>query len=152
MSPTTTLATSSEYPSSHQLGDHKMSILLLSFCLIVLSLCFTVYNRAYHPLHSFPGPFWAAQTDLWRVYHICTKQMPGTLEALHATHGPVVRIGPNDLSFQSAQAIGPIYKSGRRVIKSSFYDGFTAFHPNLFGAQDEDVSRVPFITPSEMVI
>jgi hypothetical protein len=100
------------------------------------------YNRYFHPLSKFPGPFWAAQTDLWRVYHLCTKRLPDTLQSLHLTHGRVVRIGPNELSFQSPAAIAPIYKSGRRVVKSSFYDGFTTFLPNLFGTRDEEVRRL----------
>jgi benzoate 4-monooxygenase len=67
--------------------------------------------------------------------------LPEKLEALHDQLGPVIRIGPNDISFQSAAAIGPIYKSGRRVVKSEFYDGFTTFHPNVFGTRDEEVRR-----------
>lgn len=46
-------------------------------------------------------------------------------------------IGPNDLDFQDADAVAAIYKSGRIMPKSSFYDGFTAFKANVFGTRDE---------------
>jgi benzoate 4-monooxygenase len=111
-------------------------VLLLAVVAVVVS---GVYNRRFHPLSKFPGPFWAAQTDVWRVYQLWTRRMPDTLVGVHAKYGPVVRIGPNDLSFQPVEAINPIYKSGRKMIKSNFYDGFTTFHPNLFGTRDEEV-------------
>ena len=116
----------------------SVSIILLAIAAVFLYSI--VHKRLFHPLRGFPGPLWAAQTDVWRAYHLCTKRLPHTLEALHTKHGPVVRIGPNDLSFSSVEAISPIYKSGRKVVKSSFYDGFTTFHPNLFGTRDESVS------------
>ena len=124
----------------------SVSILLLAIAAVLL--CSIVHKHFLHPLSNFRGPFWAAQTDLWRAYHLCTKRLPDTLETLHTKYGPVVRIGPNDLSFKSVAAIPQIYKSGRKVVKSSFYDGFTTFHPNLFGTRDEDVSWPTASCPS----
>lgn len=116
---------------------HSIALLIVGF---VGFLCLqALYNQYFHPLGKFPGPFCAKHTDVWRAYHLCTRRFPDTLSSLHAKHGPVIRIGPNDLSFQSVDAIEAIYKSGRRVSKSSFYDGFTTFHPNLFGTRDEEV-------------
>ncbi|KAK0352568.1 hypothetical protein LTR02_017323 [Friedmanniomyces endolithicus] len=48
--------------------------------------------------------------------------MPNEIERLHAEHGPVVRIGPNDLSFNSPEAVTSIYESGWP--KGCFYAGF----------------------------
>ena len=116
----------------------SITLLLLSF--VAFILLNGIYYRYFHPLSKFPGPFIASQTDTWRTYYLFKKCLPDTLTAVHAKYGRVVRIGPNDLSFQSINAIEPIYKSGRRVVKSNFYDGFTTFHPNLFGTRDEEVS------------
>lgn len=49
--------------------------------------------------------------------------MPDALLKVHEKYGPVVRIGPNDLSFQGAEIFDDVYKAGRKFIKSSFYDG-----------------------------
>ncbi|KIW16058.1 hypothetical protein PV08_06109 [Exophiala spinifera] len=102
-------------------------------------LATVIYNRWFHPLSKFPGPFLASQTDLWRVYQLTTRHMPEKLLKLHEQYGPVVRYGPNELSFWGVKAINPIYKSGRKVLKSDFYDGFTTFYQNLFGTKDEEL-------------
>ena len=148
--PSTRLSTRSRIPShvchiraADYLYVSIMKSIVLFLVGIVVFICFqNVYNRYFHPLSKFPGPFWASQTDVWKTYHLCTKRLPNTFTLLHRRYGPVVRIGPNDISFESVDAIDPIYKSGRRVVKSSFYDGFTTFHPNLFGTRDEEVSLV----------
>jgi hypothetical protein len=51
----------------------------------------------------------------------------------------VTRIGPNDLHFWNAEAITPIYKAGKAMGKTEFYDAFTTFNPNLFGTRNEAV-------------
>ena len=107
--------------------------------LIVYALWRLIYQHLWHPLHKFPGPFWASQTHLWKVYYMWTLRMPEEMLRVHRIYGPVVRIGPNDLSFQSMDAVGPIYKSGRAMPKTSFYHGFTTLLPNLFGTCDETV-------------
>ena len=101
-----------------------------------------IYQRYLHPLRKFPGPFWATQTHLWKAYQLFTHRMPERLLALHEKYGPVVRYGPNDLSFQSPAAIAPIYKTGREMPKSDFYEGFTTFIPNLFGTRNEEVLTI----------
>ena len=61
--------------------------------------------------------------------------MPDELLRLHATYGAVVRIGPNDLSFNAPEAIADIYKRGWQ--KGEFYRGFTQPEPGLFSIRDE---------------
>ena len=120
--------------------------MLLILLIPVLVVSFILYRFCYfqflHPLSKFPGPFWAKQTDFWRVYQLWTTRLPNTLLELHRKYGSVVRVGPNELSFQDLDSIAPIYKSGRKVMKSDFYSGFTTFHPNLFGTRDEEVRTV----------
>lgn len=58
----------------------------------------------------------------------------------HQRYGPVVRIGPNHLHIWDGNAIAPIYKGGRSMGNSEFYDTFTACNPNLFGTTNDDVS------------
>ncbi|OCT51550.1 putative benzoate 4-monooxygenase cytochrome P450 [Cladophialophora carrionii] len=109
--------------------------LLVSTALVVSFL----RNHLFHPLRKFPGPFWAAHTDLWRVYHLWTRRMPDTLLKMHEKYGPVVRMAPNELSFQSVDIFSDVYKGGRKFPKSDFYQGFTTFHPNTFGMLDEEL-------------
>ncbi|KAI1483473.1 putative cytochrome P450 [Daldinia eschscholtzii] len=108
---------------------------------IILSFVTTyvIYQRFFHPLAKYPGPFLASLTNGWKGYYIYKLSLHEQLLKAHIEYGPVVRIGPNDLHFWNADAIAPIYKSGRQMAKTEFYDGFTAFKPNLFGGRDEDI-------------
>ena len=63
---------------------------------------------------------------------------------LHKQYGPVVRIAPNHLSFQSVDILNEVYKGGRKLPESDFYNGFMTFHPNTFGMLDEEVSPLPY--------
>jgi hypothetical protein len=101
---------------------------------------YIIYYRHIHLLSKYPGPPLASFTNLWKAYQQWTLRMPETLVQLHEKYGDVVRVGPNDLSFNSADSVHMIYKAGRSLPKSGFYDGFTTFNPNLFGTRDEDVS------------
>ncbi|KAH6685925.1 cytochrome P450 [Plectosphaerella plurivora] len=100
---------------------------------------YVVYYRHIHPLSKYPGPFWASLTNLWKLKELWGLHLPDTLVRLHQKYGDVVRIGPNQISFQQGGAVPRIYKAGRVLAKTSFYDGFTSFNANLFGTQDEEV-------------
>lgn len=45
-------------------------IVAISLALLVFrALHQIIYNRFFHPLSAFPGPFWASVTRLWGAYH-----------------------------------------------------------------------------------
>ena len=111
--------------------------LLIGFSAIIIHLARRFWND---PLRKYPGPFIARYSNLWMCYHTWSCNLPERLLELHQQHGPVVRVGPNNLDFDGKAAIPIIYKSGRSMPKTGFYEGFTAIQPNLFGTQDEDVS------------
>ena len=96
--------------------------------------------RALHPLAKYPGPLLASLTNGWKAYYVYKLFFHERLIELHQRHGPVVRVGPNHLHFWDGNAIATIYKGGRSMGKSEFYDAFTAFNPNLFGTTNDDVS------------
>jgi hypothetical protein len=117
-----------------------LPILFLTWTILLLA--YVIYQRYFHPLSKFPGPLTASLTNFWKFYHHARIELPQTIQALHEEYGPVVRIGPNDLDFNGAGAVGPIYKAGRRMPKSQFYDAFTAIRPNIFGTRDEAVRKL----------
>ncbi|KAI0860486.1 isotrichodermin C-15 hydroxylase [Xylaria cubensis] len=72
-----------------------------------------IYNIYFHPLRKFPGPFLQRASGLpWALMHSFGVQAHRT-ERLHDQYGPVVRIGPNHLSFTDVKAWKDIY--GHRV-------------------------------------
>lgn len=95
--------------------------------------------RFLHPLSKYPGPLLASLTNTFKAYYVYNMRLHEKLLELHMQYGPVVRVGPNHLHLWQAEAIAPIYKGGRSMGKTEFYDAFTAFNPNLFGGTNEDV-------------
>ncbi|KAH0526946.1 hypothetical protein TsFJ059_010211 [Trichoderma semiorbis] len=114
-----------------------LPIVLLSCSLVWLLLWIFV-----HPLRKIPGPFWARRTSLWKVYHVYRRDSAFAIQRAHEKYGPVIRIGPNHVNFQTRDAIGPIYKAGSSMPKTKFYDAFTALHPNLFSTRDEEFHKM----------
>jgi hypothetical protein len=110
--------------------------------ILALSLAaYIIYQRFFHPLAKYPGPFLASLTDVWQAHQFMTLQQPYYLTKLHEKHGPIVRYGPDKLSVTDEACIPIIYqKSAKSMPNTEFYDAYGAAHPNVFGMRDENVS------------
>jgi hypothetical protein len=123
------------------------------------------YQRAFHPLARYPGPFWASLTNLWSLSLSTKGDWPRQLQALHARYGPVVRIAPNEVAIDKPEAIAGICELYNNIdapftnpayfplyihlrlpdglnqgnVKTAFYHPFgnPAQKPNLFNAVDD---------------
>ncbi|KAJ5774601.1 Cytochrome P450 E-class group I [Penicillium paradoxum] len=111
----------------------------ISLAVGVMLMGYVSYMIYFHPLSRYPGPQIASLTNLWKAYYVYKLVLHEKLIELHQQYGPVVRVGPNHLHFWDGEAIAPIYKGGRKMGKTEFYNAFTAFNPNLFGGRDEDI-------------
>jgi hypothetical protein len=111
----------------------------LALAALGFAAVYIAYQLFLHPLSKYPGPLLCRLTDLQKLQFYASKHIDTKTLELHQRYGPIVRIAPNELSFCGAGAVAPIYKSGRSMTKSHFYDAFTAFKPNLFGTRDEEV-------------
>lgn len=91
-----------------------------------------IWKHIQDPLYRFPGPFLAAWGHLPYTYWLFTQRQPFKLAELHQKYGSVVRIAPNQLSFNSAASYQDIYGSRQgqhqTFLKSNFYDA-GAFSP-----------------------
>lgn len=98
------------------------------------TVLYLLFRSTHDPeLNKIPGPWLYKVTryrlalDAWRA-----RSVHAILE-LHKSHGPVVRIGPNEVSFNSLTALRSIYGAGSGFERTSFYRMFDAFgRPNLF--------------------
>ncbi|KAB5513263.1 cytochrome P450 [Coniochaeta sp. 2T2.1] len=74
-----------------------------------------IYRLYFHPLARFPGPKLNAVTWLPGVVWTLKGRMPMETRKLHDKYGPVVRLSPNELAFNSAQAFTDVYghRAGR---------------------------------------
>lgn len=89
----------------------------IAFVLLVASIgysvLYTIYYRFGHSLASFPGPFTASLTNLWKVYHIYRGDFEHVLLDVHRKYGKIVRIGPSHLDVSDVSAVKAIYGAGR---------------------------------------
>lgn len=84
------------------------------------------------PLSRVPGPKLYALTK-WRLARDDWGRRTRTIHALHELHGSVVRIGPNEIHFNSASALRTIYGAGSGFERTSFYAMFDVYgKKNLF--------------------
>ncbi|KAJ5864249.1 uncharacterized protein N7529_006165 [Penicillium soppii] len=78
-------------------------------CLPLVYLTYSIIKAFYSPLYAFPGPI------LWSISRIPSNlsvlrgKNHTDILALHDRYGPVVRIGPNELAFNTPQAFRDIY-------------------------------------------
>ncbi|KAL5093405.1 hypothetical protein Trisim1_011209 [Trichoderma cf. simile WF8] len=89
---------------------------------LLLSILTIVFYRLFlHPLSRIPGPRLAAVSNIWHAYHARNGRMFELGRTLHQKYGEVVRVGPNELWFNSPDAFDKIYSSTKGFEKTDFY-------------------------------
>lgn len=103
------------------------SLLLISLVASSLYIfAITIHRLYFHPLAKYPGPFLAKLTDLYSTYHAWKGDRHLEFWRCHEKYGPIVRFGPNSLSFNSNTALKDVYGHKANVRKSDFYSAFPA--------------------------
>ncbi|KAF2018040.1 benzoate 4-monooxygenase cytochrome-like protein P450 [Aaosphaeria arxii CBS 175.79] len=97
------------------------------FCIVGLYVFSVVtYRLTLHPLAKYPGPPLARVTDIYLTWYAYRGSRHLCYQRAHERYGPVVRIGPNQLSFKSTTALKSIYGFRSNVRKADFYTAFPA--------------------------
>ncbi|KAK6217840.1 hypothetical protein LQW54_003128 [Pestalotiopsis sp. IQ-011] len=110
---------------------------VVSFCLFFLQAAFKRYSSS---LRSFPGPFLASITRIWKVLSVARGRTHLDHIALHQKYGPIVRIAPNEVSFSSPQVARTVLAAGKGFYKTDFYAVFPPpENPDIFTEIREDV-------------
>ncbi|KAI0552084.1 cytochrome P450 [Xylaria curta] len=79
--------------------------------LLCYSFGWSVYSLYFHPLAKYPGPKLAAVSQVWFAWVWLSGHYPTTIQNAHRRYGKVVRIAPNELSFDTIQAHRDIYST-----------------------------------------
>ena len=99
---------------------------LTAFFLVALLL--SIFKSLSSPLARLPGPYYSIFTALFLKYKEFSRQRRVYIHDLHNAYGPVVRLGPNELSFATADAVKEIYQSGGSGYdRTELYDLFMQF-------------------------
>jgi len=90
---------------------------------------FALHKTHFAPVSKLPGPTYTRFTDWWLMAKEFASQRRDYIHQLHQQYGPVVRLGPNEVSFTSLEALKEIYTSGGSGYdKTEFYTLFKQFN------------------------
>jgi hypothetical protein len=113
--------------------DTSSLIKILAFCgFLILIIQIHAFQNLIR-IKGIPGPRLYDLTK-WRLaYDDWTGTRTRVIHQLHQQYGPVVRIGPNEVSFNSLEALKAIYGAGSGFERTVFYRMFDVYgHQNLF--------------------
>ena len=108
--------------------------ILASVLLVALLYKYVIYPYFFSPLAKVPNAhFTSPISSRWIDSHSAANTQVRTISALHQKHGPVVRLGPNELSVNSLHGLRVIYTGAFE--KDAFYrDVFVNFQTdNMVG-------------------
>ncbi|KAL6702809.1 hypothetical protein ACN47E_000895 [Coniothyrium glycines] len=92
---------------------------LCLFCLYFVQSA--VHNLLLHPFRKLPGPRLARISRIWTRHANLKGLRYMKIHQAHEQYGPVVRIGPNELSFADPSVIREIYMASTFQKEESFY-------------------------------
>ncbi|KAK4446905.1 cytochrome P450 [Podospora aff. communis PSN243] len=116
------------------------SLVVLAAAVIALR---SIYLLFLHPLSKYPGPkLWAISRLPW-AYHVIKGDVWHAQDKFHDQYGPVVRIGPDELTYLAPEAWKDIYTTKPQLVK----DPYSLTPPlngadSLFTAMGDDHRRI----------
>lgn len=121
-------------------GALTLLAIVISSLGYVLLCC--LYNVFFHPLRRIPGPLLARVSRSWSRIGNLRGQKSQRIHGAHEKYGPVVRVGPNEISFADPKAVRDIYVSDAFVKEETFYRAKRIFHENhLLSFRDPDAHK-----------
>jgi hypothetical protein len=111
-----------------------LSVLVLAGTAFIAVLLHRLFLNPlfFSPLGRIPGPKLYALTK-WRLARDDWGRRTRIIHSLHLQYGPIVRIGPDEVHFNSTSALRTIYGAGSGFERTSFYAMFDVYgKKNLF--------------------
>jgi hypothetical protein len=97
-------------PSVYAAAGTIISLTAWSVSILLCLLIGTIsYRLLLHPLAGVPGPRLAAVSNIWLAYQVRNGKSVLVGKKLHQRYGPVVRVGPNEVWFNSKESFKAIY-------------------------------------------
>lgn len=116
-------------------ADHQFIILkdrdmwsIYALAVLIICICVRAGRSLRSPLSKIPGPEHTKFTAAWLILQEFSSNRRLYIHGLHQQYGPVVRLGPNEISFTSLEAVKEIYTSGGSSYnKTELYNLFMQF-------------------------
>ncbi|KAF2474421.1 cytochrome P450 [Lindgomyces ingoldianus] len=99
-------------------------LFLVGFLHFRIQFAVAIYRLTFHPLARYPGPWYAAISEISNIYSCLNGERHLQFKSWHDRYGSVVRYAPNRLSFCDKDAIQDIYGVRSNTQKSRVYGGF----------------------------
>jgi hypothetical protein len=99
-------------------------IVLVTGISVILFTTYAIWIIYFHPLSRFPGPKRAIISNIFYSKAIVSGRSAKIVKSLHDRYGDVIRWGPNELSFATADAWKDIYdrrKDGKVLVKDPLF-------------------------------
>lgn len=93
--------------------------------------------RLLTPLRKIPGPFLASLTEYWLILIDLPGLRTTIIHKLHQQYGPVVRIGPNEVSFADMSIVKEIYGQQSVYMKAPWYDSVSLHPVGIFSMRNK---------------
>jgi hypothetical protein len=100
-------------------------------CVVAITARF-LYNKFGYGISRIPGPFLASYTNLWRFFLVWGGRAELTHIKLHEKYGPLVRLGPKNVSVSDFSAVKVIYGLGAGYDKVSTVSLVTTMRITIF--------------------
>lgn len=98
------------------------------YIILGLLAAYLVFSRLYSLIAKLPGPIYSIFTPAWLMIQEFGGLRRVYIHDLHTKYGPVVRLGPNEVSFAGVEAMKEIYTSGGSGYdRTELYDLFRQF-------------------------
>src|SRR3979409_1031637 len=112
----------------------SQTIVIAATICVTFFLYHVCWRLFFSPLARIRGPKSFALTKLWLAYEDYRGTRTRTIHRLHHEYGSVVRVGPNEVSFNSLTALRQIYGAGSAFGRpGSFYRAFDVYgKPHMF--------------------
>lgn len=81
-------------------------------------------QRLASPLRVIPGPFLAKYSKICLLWAEAKGRRTETIHSWHEKYGPIVRVGPNEISFSGVEHVRDIYGQSSVFMKDAVYDTF----------------------------
>ena len=89
------------------------------------------------PLSRIPGPFLASMTEYWLVLIDLAGLRTLKIHQLHQKYGPVVRVGPHEVSFADQESVNEIYSQQTAFMKAEVYETMSVKPLGIFSLRDK---------------
>jgi cytochrome P450 len=120
-------------------------LLLIPTTILLLLALHRTYN---HPLSQIPGPLLSRLTSLPLYISSYLGHEARLLTSLHALHGPIIRIGPNEVLISDGAVLPQIYTTSENASKGGFlkapcYENFHGEngHETIFSTLDPEYRK-----------